>query len=78
MDIRRLFILLLNVAGCMLLTASGWMVFNVVNPLTPPVPDDVTVLELTDRAFRDYLLNIPLARYRLSRTCDQRLAELRA
>ena len=45
MDIRRLVILLLNVAGCMLLTASGWMVFNVVNPLTPPVPDDVTVLD---------------------------------
>ena len=45
MDIRRLFILLLNVAGCILLTASGWMVFNVVNPLTPPVPEDVTVLD---------------------------------
>ena len=45
MDIRRLVILLLNVSGCMLLTASGWMVFNVVNPLTPLVPDDVTVLD---------------------------------
>ena len=39
--------------------------------------DDVAVLELTERAFRDCLLNIPLAHYRLTRTRDQRLAELR-
>src|SRR5262249_27534867 len=35
--------------------------------------DDVAVLELTDRAFHDCLLNIPLAHYRLTRTRDQRL-----
>jgi CRP-like cAMP-binding protein len=40
--------------------------------------DDVTVLELTDRAFRDCLLNIPLAHYQLTRTRDRRLAELQA
>ena len=38
--------------------------------------DDVTVLELTDRAFRDRLLNIPLAHVHLTRTRDRRLAEL--
>jgi CRP-like cAMP-binding protein len=39
---------------------------------------DVTVLELSGRAFHQYLLNIPLAHFRFSQNRTQRLAELRS
>lgn len=37
--------------------------------------DQVTTLEISARAFQDYLLNIPIAHFNLARTRDQRLPQ---
>ncbi len=44
-NMQRFIIIGLNVAGLVLLASAGWLVFTAVNPLTPPVPADVTIVD---------------------------------